>query len=135
MSALNQPGQDDIAARPVPPVVRYALIGEIKIYMVQEGELDKLAHGSPESVYLNFALALLPISITLAVTLLTTTVQSDRVYQAFLIVCVTTFIIGALLLVLWWRSRQSSKKLIEEIKSRMPPAPGIQEGSGTELRK
>jgi hypothetical protein len=102
--------------------VRFATLGEIRIYWVYEHELDTLAHGTANALFLNFALFLLPISITLLVTLLTTTIPSDRLFYGFLTVALTTAIAGILLLSLWWRSYKSAGDLLRTIQARMPPA-------------
>jgi predicted neutral ceramidase superfamily lipid hydrolase len=117
--------QDD--SLPVLPVIRVAPLGEIKIYQILEGELDRLANGPPESIYLNFALTLLPVSFTLLVTLLTTTIRSSRLYQSFVLIAAVTLIIGVILLILWARNRSSTRRLIEDIRNRMPPPPSLQD--------
>ena len=116
--------------KPVPPVIRYAPLGELKVYNVHEYELDELARGSPAALLLNFALALLPISITLAVTLATTTIQSVYYYAALVSVCAVTLISGLVLLGLWARQHATSKKIVETIKNRMPLPDAIQDSSG-----
>ena len=105
-----------------------APLGELKAYTVYEHELDTLSRGSSGSLYLNFALFLLPIFITLITTLLTTKIESDRLFQGFFIVAVITAIAGVFLLLLWLREHRSSRHLISEIKSRMPPPPAIPQG-------
>jgi hypothetical protein len=98
--------------------------------MISESELDHLSKGSTESIYLNFALFLLPISFTLIVTLLTATISSDRLHQSFVSISAITLIAGLVLLVFWWRNHVSSKALVAQIKNRMPPPPAIQEAPG-----
>src|SRR6266851_10133365 len=44
----------------VRPVIRVAPLGELKVYTINEHELETLGQGSPGSVYIGFALALLP---------------------------------------------------------------------------
>ncbi|MGH7171767.1 MAG: hypothetical protein ACRELG_15935 [Gemmataceae bacterium] len=44
--------------------MRFATFGEIKVYWLYEHELDALGASSSASLFLNFALLLLPISIT-----------------------------------------------------------------------
>lgn len=106
---------------PSPPL-RFAPLGEIRIYWVYEHELEILARGSTNALFLNFALFMLPISITLIVTMLTTMISSDRLFAGFLCVSVITAIAGIFLLLLWWRSYKSSGELLRTIQSRMPPA-------------
>lgn len=108
------------------PVIRVAPLGEIKAWVVLESELDVLERGSPSSIYLTFAVALLPTALSLFVAILSTT-TSDRVFLTFLCVGVIFLIVGMLLLALWWQSHVSSRKLIEQIRNRMPPPPAIQE--------
>jgi hypothetical protein len=113
--------------KPAGPVIRYAPLGELRVYAVYEHELEILAHGSPASLYLNFALALLSIFATSLVALVTTPIPAGHLYQAFFIICTVTLIIGGILLVLWWREHSSAKTLIQRIKNRMPPPEGIRE--------
>lgn len=110
-----------------PPVFRYAPVSEIRIYEVTEDDLEKLANGSSDSLFLNFALALLPIGATLLVTLLTTKIESSRTFEAFVAICAVCFISGLFCLTRWWPSRFQGRHLLEEIKRRMPPPVGIQE--------
>ena len=112
--------------QPPPPGVRIAPLGELNVDMISESELETLAKGSTESIYLNFALTLVPTSVTLAVTLLTTTILSDRLFQGFVSIATITLIAGIVLLVLWLRNHVSSKNLVAQIKNRMPPPPSQQ---------
>jgi hypothetical protein len=107
--------------RPTRPPMRFATFSEINVYWVYEHELDALANGSSASLFLNFALFLLPISATLIVTLLTTTISSDRLFLGFLSVALITVLAGILLLLLWWRGHKGSGDLLRAIKDRMPP--------------
>lgn len=110
-----------------PPVIRFAPLSEIKTYQLSESELDRLENGSPEATSLNFALALIPTSISLVVTLLTAEIKSERTYSTLVGICSSCGIVGLFFLVRWWKNRHSIKELISEIRNRMPPPPGIQE--------
>lgn len=112
-----------------PPSVRYAPLSELNVYAVYEYQLDALARGSSNSILLNFAVFLLPIAITLLVTLLTTTIPSDRLFLGFLSVAVITAIAGIVLLLLWWRNHREAEDLLRAIKARMPPPTSFQQGS------
>jgi hypothetical protein len=48
--------------QPQHPVIRVAPLGELNAYTVYEHELELLARGSPGGIFLNFALALLPLA-------------------------------------------------------------------------
>lgn len=118
---------DASSSEPTPPVIRYAPVGEIRIFQIQESELDELAYGSPASLYLNFSLTLLPTSASLLISLLLTDIKSNRVYLAFFSAFLITLIAGLILMAFWLRAHRSSRFLIQRIKNRMPPPEGIQE--------
>ena len=95
------------------------------IYEVAEDELETLAHGSPDSVYLNFAIFLLSIATSFLISLLTTEV-SNRTFTVFVILVVIGYILGAFFSILWYKNRKSISALVQKIKERLP-AEGIQE--------
>lgn len=123
---LIKKNDTESGAHPAMPIIRFAPFGELKIYPVLEGELNTLGKGGEESLYLNFAIALLPTSLSLFVTILTTTINSNRIFVCFLTTAIVTLIAGLILLALWWRNRGSNQTLVQQIKDRMPPPPGIQ---------
>src|SRR4051812_21342248 len=109
------------------PEVRRGRIERLSIYDVSEDELEILARGSSDSIYLNFAISLLSVFFSFLIALLTTTSRSTTV-QVFLIsATIITGINGSLLLAIWFRNRRTVSDLIEKIKARMPP-----EGSPTQ---
>lgn len=112
----------------VEPVIRVAPLGELKAYIISEDELDELARGSPASLFLNLALGFIPTGITFLIALLSTTIQSTRIFNVFVICCVVFILAGAVLLLFWWRYASSSRSMINRIRKRMPPARSAQEG-------
>jgi undecaprenyl pyrophosphate phosphatase UppP len=110
-----------------PPVIRRAPLGELKVYSVYEHELETLAEGSSASLFLNFALALLPTSVTLMVALATTEITARWLFDVFVSVSAVTLISGVVLLALWCQQRKKSRHTMDQIKNRMPPPGGIQE--------
>jgi hypothetical protein len=96
-------------------------LGELRAYPVYEHELERLAEGTPASLFLNFALFLLPISLTLMVTFATTNVPPGYVFQSLVCVCGVTLIAGVVLFALWFALHRRTRSIIDEIKSRMPP--------------
>ncbi|WP_162826807.1 hypothetical protein [Pseudolabrys taiwanensis] len=103
------------------PAVRRGRIERLDIYEISETELQILERGSPESLFLNFAIFLLSIAISFLVTLLTTEIQSSRTFIVFVVVAVLGFIIGLVLLALWAWHRHSTALIFEQIRRRMPP--------------
>jgi Flp pilus assembly protein TadB len=106
--------------QPPQPVVRIAPVGELNVYQVTESELDELAKGGTSSLWLNFALALLPTGVGIVVTMRSSQL-SDTNFVLFTCVAVILFVIGAICFVVWVVGYKSSRKLVEQIKRRMPP--------------
>jgi hypothetical protein len=65
--------------------VRYAPLGELKVFELSEAELEKLEAGPQGQIHLNFALALLPAALTILITLQTVTITENRLYYGYLI--------------------------------------------------
>lgn len=102
------------------PVVRVAPVGDLNVYQVSESELDELAKGGASSLWLNFALALLPTGVGIVVTMRSSQL-SDTNFVLFTCVAVILFVIGAICLAVWLFGYKCSRKLVEQIKRRMPP--------------
>jgi hypothetical protein len=102
------------------PAIRRARIDRLNIFEVSESELDILERGSPESLFLNFAIFLLSSSGNLVIALLTTRIESARVFIVFVIGAIVGFVGGLLLLALWGWYRRSRSKIFEQIRRRMP---------------
>lgn len=103
------------------PAIRRARIERLDIYEISEAELQILERGSPESLFLNFAIFLISVAASFLVALLTTEIQSVRVFNVFVIVTVIGFVAGAVLLLLWARYRRSTTTIFAQIRRRMPP--------------
>ena len=115
----------------LPPVkIRRGSFGVLTIHEVADYELETLAHGSPDSLYLNFAIFLLSMSVSFFVALLTA-VLSSRVFTVFVVITTIGFLMGVFLLIIWLKKRRSVSDLVEEIRSRLP-AEGVQEFSALE---
>ena len=105
----------------LPPVeIRRGTFARLTICEVEESELEILAQGSPDSLYLNFAIFLLSIAIAFFVALLTASI-STRVFIVFVVVTTLGLLLGALLLILWLKKRRSISQLVQKIRSRLPP--------------
>ena len=107
------------------PVIRVAPLGELRVYMVTEEELNIISRGSPGSVLSNFALALLPLAAAFLITLLSTTINSVAALVFFVCACLTCLIAGLICLALWWQHHRNTRTLVDQIRRRMPPAEGI----------
>jgi hypothetical protein len=124
--AMDESNKQEIAPQQMPPVkIRRGVILQMTIYEVGEDELETLAHGSPDSVYLNFAIFLLSMATAFLVSLLTTEV-SNRTFTVFVILVVLGYVLGAFFSILWYKDRKSISTLVQKIKERLPPE-GFQE--------
>jgi hypothetical protein len=110
------------------PQIRRARIQIVDIYEVFESELEFLEKGSPDSIYLNFAIFLLSVALSLTVALLTTTTVSLVVFVIFIVCTIVGYVGGALLLILWRRSRNSVSDCIRTIRKRL-----LSEGTASSL--
>ena len=103
------------------PEIRVGKIGVLKVHQISDEELTMLVEGAPQSLYLNFAIALLSIATSFLISLLTTTITSDRVFIVFIVITLVGFISGLILLLLWWKTRRLISNLADTIRKRMPP--------------
>jgi NADH:ubiquinone oxidoreductase subunit K len=95
-------------------------VDSVAVYEVTESELSILENGPPSSIYLNFSIFLLSVAVSFLITLLTTKIESDRVFTIFVVVTAIGFIAGLLLLLIWYRSHRSLADIIQTIKKRIP---------------
>lgn len=101
--------------------IRRGRVDSLSLYEITEHELVTLENGSPSSLYLNFSLLLLTTATSFLISLLTTTIESDRTYAIFVILVVVGYVLGVLLGIIWWRTRQSVSVITKRIRSRIPP--------------
>ena len=94
-------------------------LGSLNIYEVTEDELERLETGGSDSIFLNFAIFTLSIAISFLITLFTTRIESERTYNTFLVITIVGFILGIILILVWWKSRSSIKGLIRKIRERI----------------
>lgn len=99
-------------------------VDSMLVYEVTENELSTLEKGNPNTIFLNFAIFLLSTASSFLIALLTTTPESERTFIVLTIITVVGYIIGVLLLILWYRGRHSVAELIRTIKSRIPTDEG-----------
>lgn len=121
---MNMARQRDSEFR---PEIRRGRLDRLTIYEISEGELELLAQGAPNSVLLNFSIALLTTAGSFLIALATTTIESPWTFTVFVLVALVCGINGVGFLVLWYRGSRSVSALVETIRNRVPPEEGIQE--------
>lgn len=99
--------------------VRRAEVDSICIYDVTEDELEILEKGSPSSLYLNFSLFLISAATSFLASLFFTEIPSIKTFTVFVIVTVVGFVLGFILLVLWYRDFRSSNSVAKRIRDRL----------------
>lgn len=110
----NQKTQDESQ-----PKIKRARVDSLNLYEVTDGELELIEKGSPSSIYLNFAVALLSMAVSFLIALLTAKIESLHVFCIFIIICASGFIFGIILFVLWYRNRNDFVQTIKRIKDRL----------------
>lgn len=110
----------------LPFAVRRAPYHELIIYEITEAELEELERGSPDSIFLNFAILFLSVFASFFASLITASFSSDRTFLIFVVVTVVSGASGIVLLVLWIFSRRRVSSLVGRIRDRLPPLEGIQ---------
>jgi len=108
------------------PAIHRVRLDKLRIFEITDAELEALERGSPESVFLNLAIAVLSIAVSLSVSLATTNIENDRTFCVFVIVTSVGYVAGVTLGLLWFISRRSLRNVSAEIRSRIPPE-GVQE--------
>jgi NADH:ubiquinone oxidoreductase subunit K len=117
------------------PEIKRGRLEKLTIYDVAENELELLAQGAPNSIFLNFSIFLLSIGLSAIFTLQTTSIASDRLALFLMVVAFCGIVIGALLMFIWYKGRKSISELMKTIKNRVPPEgiPEIPFNQGTLL--
>lgn len=112
--------------------IRRGTVDSLLVCEITDYEWDNLKKGTSESIFLNLSIALLSISSSFLIALLTTTIDS-RIFIVFTVIVTTGFISGIILMCLWWRDRQSINPLINKIERRFDTATKpIEQDKGTE---
>jgi len=102
-------------------VVRRGRVDSVDLYEVKENELELLEKGSPANLQLNFSIFLLSIAFSAVLTLTTATVKTPVWETVYVVVAVVGFLLGIYLLLIWWKTYTSIKKIVARIRARIPP--------------
>lgn len=101
--------------------VQVGRIGVLKVHQISDEELSRLGQGSGQSLFLNLGLVVFSTAISFLIALITTKIESIKVFIIFVIITVVGFLSGGVLLSLWWCTRKPIRKLVAQICDRMPP--------------
>ena len=102
------------------PKIRKGKVDSLTIYEISEGELETIERGSPSSTYLNFSIFLLSIATSFLVTLLIDDFNDKpKVFTIFTIITVVGYIVGIVLIILWWQTKNDVNEVLKKIKERV----------------
>ncbi len=59
------------------PAIHRVRLDKLRIFEISEAELEALERGSPDSIFLNLAIAVLSVAISFSVTIATTKIEND----------------------------------------------------------
>jgi hypothetical protein len=104
------------AAENVPKLV--GRVPSLTVFEVTDDELTRLEEGSPDSLMLNLSLTFLGSGVSTLVSLLTTKVESDRVFAGFLLWTFVMLVASITLLILWYARGRNRPKIIKLIRQR-----------------
>lgn len=105
--------------------VKRGKFDSLTIYEVTEQELTIIERGSSNSLFLNFALPLLSVSLSFFVSIFTIDwFPEDQegnliAFIVFLVIAIITLLAGVICLILWFRSTDDFKATIKTIKLRL----------------
>lgn len=102
------------------PAIRRARFGQLVIYEISDTELQLIERGSPDSLFLTFGIFLISIGVSFLVTLLSTGIDSIRIFTTFVVLSTIGMVTGLILLGLWWWYRKSRSNLFRTIRERLP---------------
>lgn len=94
-------------------------VDSLSLYEITDNELDILEKGSPSSLYLNFAIFLLSVGISILSTLFTVEIHSIRVFVVFVILSVVGILGGLFFMLLWYRLKGEVSDVVKKIKKRI----------------
>lgn len=116
---MNKNTQNVDGSKPL--IVRRGRVESVDLYEIKDNELDTLERGTPADLQLNFAVFLLSIAFSAIGALSTATFPSKTIEIVFIVISVIGILMGAYLMIAWWRTRSSVKQLCLRIRQRIPP--------------
>jgi len=108
------------------PAIHRVHLDKITIYDITDSELESLERGSPESIFLNLAIAVVSIAVSFSIALATTDIQTTKTFCVFVIVTVIAYLASFTFCLLWWQKRGSMKSVASIVRYRAT-SEGIQE--------
>src|ERR1039457_1105255 len=100
------------------PKIKRGKVDSLIIYEVTESELETIERGSPSSTYLNIGIPLWTLAASFLITILTVDLkQKQQLFIVFTLLTIVGFVIGFILLFLWWRTKNDVDDVLKDIRS------------------
>lgn len=116
--SVNQNESDSI-------LVRRGKMDSITVFEVTEDELGDLQKSADDGIYFNFFLVTISVLISFLISILTTDIASIKLYIAFMLIVLVSFVFSLLFFALWLKDRNKTKterkNLIAKIRARIGP--------------
>lgn len=100
-----------------PRIVRRR-VDSLALFEVTEAELEKLEAGSPNSLQLNFGIALVSVALSFTASHLASPPPDVYVFSVFVCVQLVGYALGAILLIIWYRNKSEVGEILKRIRSR-----------------
>lgn len=106
-------------------IIRRGIVESVDLYEIKDSELDSLEKGTSAELQLNFSIFLISTAFSAVTSLFTATFADASVKTTYIVVAVVGTLLGAYLMIAWWRAKNEVKVLCKTIRLRI---------SQTELR-
>lgn len=106
-----------------PLEVRRGRVASVDLYEIKDSELDILENGTQANIQLNFAIFLLSLAFSSIATLCTAIFKEAMAQTVFLLVAIVGILMGAYLLLCWWKTRKSITVVVKGIRNRIEVPP------------
>ena len=100
-------------------LIRRGRVDSLNIYEVKEHELELLEKGQVGTLLLNLGIFLFSIAFTCIAALATADFRSPIAESIFIFIIVVGILGGLCLILIWWKTKQSIRKVVSIIRSRL----------------
>ncbi|MYB94466.1 hypothetical protein F4054_02020 [Candidatus Poribacteria bacterium] len=101
------------------PLIRRGRVDSLDIYEVKEHELELLEKGQVGTLLLNLGIFLFSIAFTCIAALATADFRSPITETIFIFIIVVGILGGLCLILIWWKTKQSIRKVVSIIRNRL----------------
>lgn len=102
--------------------IKRGRVGSISLFEITDAELQIIEHGSPSSLLVNIAFFAASAFLSFLIVLLTTKIESDRIFVVFVLVTIVSCVTTVICSLVAYRMRGGVGDVIKKIKARVPGA-------------